>query len=280
VDDGDLIPAYIQANRDELARLSSATVGPAAGPMYALVSFTAYLTPDAVAALLATQKGGLATVAAHARVPLLRRQTELITMPAVRLPDDILIAMNQAADRKQRESIRQAQLAEVELDRRAFHLSMADVAAAEAVQYRARCACLYALVVRGTPAALARLALRREVRVVDAAPEVSRVDWAVWVAPLPEQQGRVQPPPDDDLSPPAEGATQTGRRLTTYRPASEVDGAGVANSRAVRSLADGGAWLGARERAQEDKSWRPTPGGAGPPASQLGVGAPSWAAIS
>jgi hypothetical protein len=60
-------------------------------------------------------------------------------------------------------------------------------ATAEATAYRTHCSCVYAAVVRAAPEALADLARRPGVRAVDPAPEVSRLDRAVFAPPLPEQ---------------------------------------------------------------------------------------------
>jgi hypothetical protein len=84
----------------------------------------------------------------------------------------------------------------------------ARVAEAEAVAYRRRCSCVYAAIVRATPAALAELAGRPGVRAVDAAPEVRRLDRAVFLPPLPEQADVARSAADPSL--PASGVA-TGR---------------------------------------------------------------------
>jgi hypothetical protein len=71
--------------------------------------------------------------------------------------------------------------------RQAYETAAA-VADAEAHAYRGQCACVFAAVVRGDPAALHRIAGRDEVRVVDPAPEVRRLDRVEFRPPLPEQQ--------------------------------------------------------------------------------------------
>lgn len=171
VRDGDSIPVYVGTSQAELDHLASG------GPeVYALVPLTSYLTPDAVAALLAGA-GGVRPVTAYARVPLPRRQTEIIRLALQRAPDDLVAGMDLVAARKDREP--------------------GELAAAEAAAYRGHCACVYALVVRGSPAALRGLARLENVRAVDPAPEVVSLASAVFIAPLPEQSGRVAPPPDD-----------------------------------------------------------------------------------
>jgi hypothetical protein len=64
-----------------------------------------------------------------------------------------------------------------------------------AAGYRGLCACLYAAVVRATPAALDVVAARPEVRIVDPAPEVRRLDATVFLPPLPEQADRAPASP-------------------------------------------------------------------------------------
>ena len=178
VRDGDSIPGYLTTSRVELEHLTGAEV-------YALVSFATYLSPDGVAAALGPAAlgpaaldpaalgppGSLRPAVAYARVPLPRRQTEIVRLAAERVPQDIMAAMDAVAARSD--------------------------APDEAAAYRSHCACVYALVVRGHPAALRALAARASVRTVDAAPEVADLASAVFVAPLPEQVDRVVPPPDD-----------------------------------------------------------------------------------
>jgi hypothetical protein len=62
-----------------------------------------------------------------------------------------------------------------------------------AAGYRELCACVYAAVVRAKPAALDVVAARPEVRIVDPAPEVRRLDATVFLPPLPEQTDRKDP---------------------------------------------------------------------------------------
>jgi hypothetical protein len=173
VRDGDSIPDYLAVSRAELNQLAGTAPDTA---VYALVVLAAYLPPDRLAPLVGP---GVASVSAYARVPLPRRQTEIVRLPAQRLPADVVAAMDLVAARK-------AEAAPAD-----------PVAAAEAAGYRQRCACVYALVVRGRPAALRSLGAHPAVRGVDPAPEVTDVSSAVFVAPLPEQADRVQPPPDD-----------------------------------------------------------------------------------
>ncbi|MGV9372296.1 MULTISPECIES: hypothetical protein [Micromonospora] len=188
VTDGASIAAYLRAAGDELARLD-------APDGYALVSFADYLTPARAAAAL----DGTRVSAVVARVPLPGRQTEIVRIAALRLPQDVVAGMAGVATRKDREaadyrSRAAATTADPELRR--VYDSGAEVAAREAQAYRAGCACVYAAVVSAAPDALRALAGRPGVRVVDPAPEVTRLDRTVFTPPLPEQRDVVRPPAD------------------------------------------------------------------------------------
>ncbi|MDO3687070.1 hypothetical protein [Micromonospora sp. C28ISP2-4] len=188
VTDGASIPAYLRAAGDELARLD-------APDGYALVSFGGYLTPARTAAAL----DGTRVSAVVARVPLPGRQTEIVRIPALSLPRDVVAGMAGVATRKDREaadyrSRAAATTADPELRR--VYDSGAEIAAREAEAYRAGCACVYAAVVSAGPDTLRALADRPGVRVVDPAPEVTRLDRTVFTPPLPEQRDVVRPPAD------------------------------------------------------------------------------------
>jgi hypothetical protein len=198
VADGDAIPGYLRAAADELARLDA----PAPGS-WALVSFAAYLTPAQAAAAL----GGTPVSAVVARVPLPGRQTEIVRIAAMRMPDDVVAGMAEVAARKDREAADYrtrvadpAASADPEL-RRVYDTGAA-VSAREAAAYRAGCACVYAAVVRDAPEALRAIAGRPGVRGVDPAPDVRRLDRTVFTPPLPEQRDVARPPADTGLDDP------------------------------------------------------------------------------
>ncbi|WP_326552826.1 hypothetical protein [Micromonospora sp. NBC_01813] len=188
VAEGDSIPDYLLAAHDELATLSVRPTPPApAGDSYALVTFSEYLPPGRLAPVLS----GVSAEEMYLRVPLAQNQTQVIRMPAFGLPEDVLVGMDQVAQRKTREATdyrrRVAELGRAaELDLWKAYDEGARVATAEADAYRRYCACVFAAVVRGTPAALRELATQVEVRAVDPAPEVRRLDRAVFLPPLPE----------------------------------------------------------------------------------------------
>ncbi|MEU0080201.1 hypothetical protein [Micromonospora tulbaghiae] len=190
VTDGASIPAYLRAAGDELARLD-------APDGYALVSFGDYLTPARAAAAL----DGTRVSAVVARVPLPGRQTEIVRIAALRLPQDVVAGMAGVATRKDREAAdyrSRAAATTGDAELRRVYDSGAEVAAREAQAYRAGCACVYAAVVGAAPDSLRALAGRPGVRVVDPAPEVTRLDRTVFTPPLPEQRDVVRPPADTE----------------------------------------------------------------------------------
>jgi hypothetical protein len=208
---GASIPEYVAASRRELDALLAASpaagsAGPAGTELYALVSFTGYLAPERLTAV-----AGVAVVQVYARVPLPQIQTEIVRIPAASVPDDVIEGMAGIAARKDGDVAWYRQRASeltgddaARSEQRARYASDADVAAAEAAAYRSLCSCVYAAVVRATAAALDGIAARAEVRAVDPAPEVKRVDRTVFTPPLPEQTDLAKPPPDRVVGQPAD----------------------------------------------------------------------------
>ncbi|MBM0278892.1 hypothetical protein [Micromonospora tarensis] len=198
VTDGDSVPGYLRSAAADLAALQ-ASAPTAEGTTYALVTLDAYLPPQRLAAVL----GDVPVSTVFGRVPLPGRQTEIVKIPALRVPDDVLAGMEQVAARKDTEAADyRARAAAVdgngggEQELRERYTSGAEVAAAEAAAYRTGCSCVYAAVVRATPVALRGVATRPDVRAVDPAPEVYRLDRTVFTPPLPEQHDVVRPPAD------------------------------------------------------------------------------------
>ncbi|GAB7037841.1 MULTISPECIES: hypothetical protein [Catenuloplanes] len=198
VAEGGSIPGYADASAAELAALDGGA------STFALVTFTEYLAPDRLAAAL----DGRATAVVVGRVPLPGTQTEIVRIAVQRLPADLIGGMGVIAERKDREAEDYRRLSAKltgdsapETELRTVYDSGATVAAAEATAYREACSCLYAAVIRATPAELTAVAERPEVRVVDPAPELSRLDRAVLLPPLPEQ--------DDVVTPPVDGLTES-----------------------------------------------------------------------
>ncbi|RKN18807.1 hypothetical protein D7147_15390 [Micromonospora musae] len=195
--DGDSVPGYLRAAAADLATLAEPAATPADGT-YALVSLDSYLAPQGLDAVL----GDVSVAAVFGRVPLPGRQTEIVRIPAQRVPEDVIAAMAEVAARKDREAADyRARVAATtgDAELRQLYASGAEVADAEAAAYRAGCACVYAAVVRAQPATLRAVASRRAVRAVDPAPEVHRLDRTVFTPPLPEQRDVVRPPADAAL---------------------------------------------------------------------------------
>ncbi|MFG2042648.1 hypothetical protein [Dactylosporangium sp. NPDC048998] len=197
---GGSIPAYVQAGRDELAAL------PGDAPVYALVSFTAYLAPERLAPVLAD----VSVSSVFARVPLPKTQTELVRLGAYRLPDDVVAAMDETARRKTGEARHYRDLLaradDAPSEARDMYLSGAIVADKEATAYSEHCSCVYAAVVYAPPAALRAVAARPETRVVDPITDLQRLDRTVFRPPLPEQTTVAEP-----VSEGAEPATASPR---------------------------------------------------------------------
>ncbi len=103
-------------------------------------------------------------------------------------------------------------LAGVQVDRalQLIYATNADVSRAEALAYRSGCGCVFALLVRATPAVLVTLSAQVEVRAVDPEPDIDAPADAVFAPPLPEQLDRVVPPADESLSSPGLTVSGTG----------------------------------------------------------------------
>jgi hypothetical protein len=192
---GQSIPQYVSSSRHEL-KVMLAQRDAGVGETYALVSLRTYLAPDRLTPVL----GGVAVAEVYARVPADEAQTQIVRIPAFRIPEDVVTGMLTVASRKEAEAgdfrllagkLRQIDATEERL--RQNYLGGASVATLEASAYRSGCACVYAAVVRATPVALDQIAARPEVRAVDPAPEVMRIDQAVFLAPLPEQSYAARP---------------------------------------------------------------------------------------
>lgn len=201
--DGQSIPAYLKASADELSGLAGSPPGSPPVQTYALVSFTAYLAPDRLAGVL----DGTTVAQVLARVPLEGMQTEIVRIPVFRVPADVITGMAEIAERKAAEAAgydgRAGQVTgdgDAQRQLREIYLAGARRSAAEAAAYRDQCACVYAAVVQATPGALTRIAARPQVRAVDPAPDVRRLDRAVFRPPLPEQHDVVRPPADDAMT--------------------------------------------------------------------------------
>jgi hypothetical protein len=193
VPDGGSVPEYADRSRTELAGLVR---GGGTDEVIALVTLRGYRAPDELPPVLA----GVSLTQVYARVPAPGLQTQIVRLDAYRVPDDVIANMDKTAAKKDSEAADYARLAaqltgkgSAETQLRSVYATGQKIAATEAAGYRAHCACVYAAVVRATPAGLDALAHRADVRIVDPAPEVRRLDRAVFLPPLPEQQERVGP---------------------------------------------------------------------------------------
>jgi hypothetical protein len=210
VGDGQSIPGYVASSRHELAQLVA--IPPSTGDTYALVTLTEYLAPERLTPVLRD----VSVAQVFGRVPLTETQTQIVHIPAARIPGDVVAGMAQVAERKAAEAAEYRALSstltgdsERERQLRRVYDSGAAVAAAEATAYRSSCSCVYAAVIRATPSVLQRISTRSEVRAVDPAPEVRRLDRAVFLPPLPEQDDVVRPPTDTALPTPDPTAPAT-----------------------------------------------------------------------
>ena len=97
--DGDSVPGYLRSAAADLAALP-ASAPATEGGTYALVTLDAYLPPQRLATVLGDV--GVSTV--FGRVPLPGRQTEIVKIPALRVPDDVVAGMGEVADRKETEA--------------------------------------------------------------------------------------------------------------------------------------------------------------------------------
>jgi len=196
--EGTPIPGYITATQRELAGLTKAGTK----PVYALVSLAGYGTPAQVAKV----SDGYTVSKAYFRVPLIGVQTEIQSAEVVSLRKDLEASMRSAAARAERDAkAAEAQAARLtgssvkEEQLRAFYVESTWLSRVQAGQYRSLCACVYAFVVKATPQDLTSLARRTGIRAIDAAPEISALDRAVFLPLLPEQTVTVQPPRDSGL---------------------------------------------------------------------------------
>ncbi|WP_433794233.1 hypothetical protein [Actinoplanes sp. CA-252034] len=192
--EGQSVSGYLRSSRDELTRLKD-TPGPVA-ETWALVAFNRYATADGLPGMLA----GAQVAEVYTRVPLEDARTPVLRIPVVELPADVTAGMIGAARARDREQADYQRLGgeltgdgRTEARLRTAYESAARLAAQEAAAYRAGCECVFAAVVRATPAVLDGISARPWVRVVDPAPEVSRLDRTEFRPPLPEEVDLASP---------------------------------------------------------------------------------------
>jgi hypothetical protein len=211
--EGQSVPGYLNSTHGELTALAHA---PGTTDTWALVTLRSYLAPDPLAALLT----GVAVAQVYARAPLGEAQTEVVRIPAYRLPDDVVAGMLGAAARRDQERADYRRLSgrtENDVRLRRAYDTAARLAGDEASAFRARCSCVFAAVVRAPPAMLTAVADRAGVRAVDPAPEVRRLDRAEFRPPLPEQRTTVPPSGGQTVAPPVSAPlpSSLGARATS-----------------------------------------------------------------
>jgi hypothetical protein len=221
--EGQSVPGYLRASDGELAALVRADAAAPNAETWALVSLDAYLPPGRLSAVL----GGVAVVQVYARAAQAGDGTQVVRIPVYRMPDDVVAGMLGAAAGRDRERADYQQLsgevvgADAAQDRlRRAYESAARTAADEANAYRARCSCVFAAVVRAAPAALEGIARHAEVRAVDPAPEVRRLDLTDFRPPLPEQHATVPEDPRIATTPTPPAASPVAPGTSTPLPSS------------------------------------------------------------
>ncbi|WP_305786343.1 hypothetical protein [Symbioplanes lichenis] len=221
--DGQSVAGYLRSSRGELAALLPASGAPASGETWALVSLASYFPPDRLPALL----GGAPVAQVYARAPLPGVRTQVVKIPVYRMPQDVVSGMQNAALARDQEQADYRKLAgklhgDTRNDERLrlAYDTAARTAAAEAAAYRAACACVFAAVVRAGPEILDTIADRAEVRAVDPAPEVRRLDRTEFRPVQPEQTTTVEVAPQ--TSPPL--PSSTGASVTPAAPSRPAPG--------------------------------------------------------
>lgn len=176
---GEPVQAYVTR-----AATGAPTTG---GPYWALVSLRSEVSPAAAAGLVGDAR--LARVVL--RVPIDRVQTTQLPVDVVDQGDlatELAVSEVAAGSGRQRH-------ADAGTGRAAA------VAAVSASRLRAGCACVLALLVRGSAAQLRAITAHAEVRAVETAPEDAAPQHVAVNALLPEQTTLVQPAPDDGAVP-------------------------------------------------------------------------------
>lgn len=186
--DGQSVPGYLRSSHGELIAMAHTS---GATDTWALVTLQSYVAPDRLTPLLT----GVAVAQVYARAPVGAARTPMVRILAGRIPDDVVAGMLDAAVRRDQERVDYQHLSlglrggtESEIRLRRAYDTAARVAGDEASAYRAHCSCVFAAVVRATPAMLSAVAGRPGVRAVDPAPEVRRLDRAEFRPPFPEQR--------------------------------------------------------------------------------------------
>ena len=196
---GASIPKYVATSNNELQQLIADSAHLAHPPrFFALVSFTAYLTPDQLTPVLTGLDMQVTNVIM--RVPS-KQQTQIIKVGASDIPQDVIrqmvaTSMAKAQDVADYQSLLTMVTGDTSDDRvlRSMYITGVAVSQAEATAYRQLCGCVYAAVVYATPGTLGKLAVRPGVRTVEPAPSEQLLDRAVFRPPFPDQHDLAEPP--------------------------------------------------------------------------------------
>ena len=187
---------YLSRAREDVAALASRD---SEGRYIALVLLSDYITPEA----LPTTLQGFRVGRVYARASEAGELAEVLEIPT---PDDPVAVVQAvytrtAAERREQEAEFRGLADSIEgtaqqdVDDKAAYVADAERVAAEADAYAASCACVFAAVVEGTAASLARLLDAPSVRGVEVAGRGTELA-TLEVRPLwPEQSGVVPTPP-------------------------------------------------------------------------------------
>jgi len=199
VANGASIPKYVATSDNRLQKLIADSATTAKPPQFfALVSFSAYLTPDQLATVFAGLDVRVINVIM--RVPL-DAQTQIIKIDASNIPEDVVRGMTATATAKAQDILDYENLltkvngstAEDSALRTSYR-SGAAISRAEESAYQSLCHCVYAAVVYATPNALGKLSHQGDVRTVEPTPRDQLIDRAVFRPPLPDQSDVAEPP--------------------------------------------------------------------------------------
>ncbi|MFI5933429.1 hypothetical protein [Actinoplanes sp. NPDC051494] len=232
--DGQSVSGYLRSTRGELTAMIPSGGTPTAGDTWALVSLAAYVAPDDLRGLL----GDVPVAQVYARAPMAGPRTPVVRIPVYRMPEDVVTGLLDAAVARDVEQADYRKLGgELHGDgdneqrlRRAYDTA-ARTAAAESAAFRARCACVFAAVVRAGPSALDLIAARSDVRAVDPAPEVRSLDRTEFRPVRPEETTTV--PDEESPSGPIVSAPSAVAPETSA-PLPSSSGAGVTSASSDR----------------------------------------------
>jgi hypothetical protein len=190
------VAGYLRRTREDIAALASRD---SEGRYIALVLLSDYVAPTALPATLEGRSVGRV----YARVPAAGELAEVLEVPTPDEPVAVLQAVyaRTATEKREQEAEFRGLAESIEgtapqdADDKAAYLVDAERVAVEAEAYAAGCACVFAAVVEGTAAALARLLDTPSVRGVEVAGRGTELA-DLEVRPLwPDQSGVVPSPP-------------------------------------------------------------------------------------